>query len=385
MVLGCEHRLELLHRAAGSVTLRVVHCIYDSPGNPWVAGGGAVRLHELYRRLEGQVDVTVITGNFPGARDETVDGVPYRRLGARSPYAWSRLSYARAASRLLRNEPYDVAVFDFSVYTPLRIPVGRPIGLTVHHLTGPTARERWGGTLGGAVAAAEAKSLRKAKCISVTSRVTEAQVRAIVGSGIPLVPVAAGVSDDLFELPRNEQDYLLYFGRLDFFQKGIDTLLRGMALIASRNPAVELRVAGRGKDLERARALAGELGISDRVRFLGPVSENERKDLFAGALVLLMPSRFEGFGMVAAEAMAAGVPLVAAAAGALPEVVAAPSGGVLVEPEDPAALAAAVERLMLDEDGRRKLSRTARISAQRFRWAEVARQHMLFLDRIRTG
>ncbi|MBA2671029.1 MAG: glycosyltransferase family 4 protein [Gemmatimonadetes bacterium] len=367
------------------MTLRVVHCIYDSPGNPWVAGGGAVRLHELYRRLHGQVDVTVVTGNFPGARDETVDGVPYRRLGARSPYAWSRMSYARAASRLLRNEPYDVAVFDFSVYTPLRIPAGRTIGITVHHLTGPTARERWGGALGGAVAAVEAKSLRKAKCISVTSRVTEEQVRAIVGSGIPLVPVAAGVSDDLFELPRNEQDYLLYFGRLDFFQKGIDTLLQAMALIASRNPAVELRVAGRGKDLERARAMAGELGISDRVRFLGPVSENERKDLFAGALVLLMPSRFEGFGMVAAEAMAAGVPLVAAAAGSLPEVVAAPSGGVLVEPGDPAALAAAVERLMLDEDGRRELSRTARISAQRFRWAEVARQHLRFLDRICTG
>jgi glycosyltransferase involved in cell wall biosynthesis len=367
------------------VNLRVVHCIYDSPANPWVAGGGAVRLHELYRRLQGQVDVTIVTGNFPGARNETVEGVPYRRVGARSPYAWSRLSYARAASRLLRTEPYDVAVFDFSVYTPLRIPAGRPVGLTVHHLTGPTARERWGGLLGGAIAATEARSLRRAKCISVTSRVTEEQIRTIVGSGTPLVPVSAGVPDDLFDLPRKEKDYLLYFGRLDFFQKGIDTLLQAMAIIAAREPDVELRVAGRGKDLERARALAGDLGISDRVRFLGPVSEGERRDLFAGAQVLLMPSRFEGFGMVAAEAMAAGVPLVAAAAGSLPEVVAAPLGGVLVAPGDPAALAAAVERLMFDDAGRRELSRTARISAQRFRWAAVARQHLLFLDRIRTG
>jgi glycosyltransferase involved in cell wall biosynthesis len=367
------------------VKLRVVHCIYDSPENPWVAGGGAVRLHELYRRLQAQLDVTVFTGNFPGARDETVEGVRYRRLGARSPYAWSRLSYARAASRLLRNEPYDLAVFDYSVYTPLRIPAGRPVGLTVHHLTGPTARERWGRILGGAVASVEASSLRRARCISVTSQVTEEQIRALVGPGTSLVPVSAGVPDDLFELRRSEKEYLLYFGRLDFFQKGIDTLLQAMALITARHPGVELRVAGRGKDLERARVLAGELGIADQVNFLGPVSEDERRDLFAGARVLLMPSRFEGFGMVAAEAMAAGVPLVAAAAGSLPEVVAPPSGGVLVPPGDSAALAAAVERLMLDDDGRRELSRTARISAQRFRWAEVARQHLRFLDRIRTA
>jgi len=367
------------------VRLRVLHCIYDDPKNPWVAGGGAVRLHELYRRLQDELDVVVLTGNYPGARDESVDGVQYRRAGVAAPYAWSRLTYARAAGRLLREMTYDVGVFDFSVYTPLPWPDDRPIGLTVHHLTGPTARQRWGKVPGGAIAALEERALRKARCISVTSRVTEEQIRAIVGAATPLIPVAAGVPDELFELARHEEEYLLFFGRIDWFQKGIDTLLAAMAILAARFPGIELRIAGRGKDLERARALAVELGIADRCRFLGSVSTEERAQLFAGARALLMPSRFEGFGMVAAEAMAAGVPVVATTAGSLPEVVDPPAGGLLVPPGDPGALAAAAERLMLDDSLRQELSRSARQSAERFRWDAVARQHLQFLNRIVTG
>jgi glycosyltransferase involved in cell wall biosynthesis len=367
------------------VTLRVLHCIYDSPSNPWVAGGGAVRLHELYRRLEDRVSVTIATGSYPGARDETVDGVPYRRLGSGTGYARSRLSYSRAATRLLREAEYDVAVFDFSVYTPLRWPADRPVGLTVHHLTGPTARERFGAVVGGAIARVERRRLRRARFISATSRVTEDALRAIVHPGTAIVPVAAGVPDPLFELQRREADYILYFGRLDWFQKGIDTLLEATALLVRDHPRLELRVAGRGKDLDRSRAFATNLGIERNVRFLGAVTDAEREALFRGARLILMPSRFEGFGMVAAEAMAAGVPLIAAAAGSLPEVVSPPAGGVMVPVGDAVGLAAAADRLLRDASAREALSRSARASAERFRWSAVARDHLAFLERIREG
>jgi glycosyltransferase involved in cell wall biosynthesis len=77
-----------------------------------------------------------------------------------------------------------------------------------------------------------------------------------------------------------------------------------------------------------------------------------------------MPSRFEGFGMVAAEAMAAGLPVVAAASGSLPEVVDAPHGGRLVPPGDPAALASAVAGLLKDDAARLRLGEAARRSAR---------------------
>ena len=118
---------------------------------------------ELYRRLAGAVDVTVVSGRYPGASDESVDGVRYLRLGAERPYAWSRLTYARAANAYLRRSSYDAAVFDFSTYTPILMPRGRPVGITVHHVSGPTARERWGRFLAPALGIAERTMIRRAR------------------------------------------------------------------------------------------------------------------------------------------------------------------------------------------------------------------------------
>jgi glycosyltransferase involved in cell wall biosynthesis len=362
--------------------VRVLHVIYDDPKNPWVAGGGAVRVFELYRRLTDRVDATVATGSFPGAADETVDGVRYLRLGARGPYAWSRASYAAAANRLLGTAEYDAAVFDFSSYTPIFMPRNRPSGITVHHVTGPTARERWGPVLAPALSALEKAMIRRARRLTATSQATYELLRTIVAPDVPIDMVYAGVPDELFRLPRRPEGYLLYFGRLDIIQKGLDTLLQAMAILASNRPDVELRIAGRGKDMERVASMSRELGIERNVRLLGAVDEAERQRLFAGAAVQLMPSRFEGFGMVAAEAMAAGVPLVAAASGSLPEVVDAPRGGVLVPAGDARALADAAARLLDDADARDRLSASARISAERFRWDSVCDAHYTFLQKL---
>ncbi|HEX8245823.1 MAG TPA: glycosyltransferase family 4 protein [Longimicrobium sp.] len=362
--------------------LRVLHVIYDDPRNPWVAGGGAVRVQELYRRLTDRVDATVATGSYPGAKDEMLDGVRYVRLGARGPYAWSRVTYAAAANRLLRTAEYDAAVFDFSSYTPIFMPANRPCGITVHHVTGPTARERWGPVLAPALSALEKAMIRRARRLTATSTATYELLRTLVGPEVPIDLVYAGVPGELFELPRRPQEYLLYFGRLDVIQKGLDTLLQAVAIVARKRPEVELRIAGRGKDMERVRSMSRELGIERNVRLLGAVDEAERQRLFAGAAVQLMPSRFEGFGMVAAEAMAAGVPLVAAASGSLPEVVDEPRGGVLVPAGDAQALADATERLLDDAGAREALSASARVSAQRFRWEVVADAHFAFLRKL---
>ena len=365
--------------------LRVLHCIYDDPRNPWVAGGGSVRVFELYRRLTDEVSATVATGAFPGAVDEEVDGVEYRRLGRSYPYAWSRASYARAATRLLDGGDYDVAVFDFSVYTPLRIPLDRPVGVTVHHVTGPSAVERWGRLAGAVLARVEIRMLRRAMWFTATSLATFRELVPRVPAGAHVRLVQAGVPDDLFTRPRKDEGYLLYFGRLDWFQKGLDALLSAAAILIRDRPGLELRIAGRGKDAARVAETAADLGLAASVRMLGPVTEEQKRQLFAGASVLLMPSRFEGFGMVAAEAMAAGVPIVASDAGSLPEVVDAPAGGRLVPVGDAQALAREVGDLLDSPRERDELSASARTSAERFRWERIAREHLAFLHDIQRG
>ena len=363
------------------MTLRVLHCIYDDPGNPWVAGGGAVRARELYRRLAGTVSATVASGNYPGASSGVLDGVCYQRLGSPSPYAWSRFTYAGSANLLLRRGDYDVAVFDFSTYTPIFVPRSKPVGVTVHHVSGPTASARWGPIIAPAVEQLEKAMIGRACRLSATSLATRELLR-VIAPDKPIDMVYAGVPDELFELERQPEDYLLYFGRIDIFQKGLDTLVDALTLLVRDRPGLLLRVAGRGNDANRLAAMFRDGGLEKNVELLGAVSEAERRRLFAGAAVQVMPSRFEGFGMVAAEAMAAGVPLVAASSGSLPEVVDAPQGGVLVPPGDPAALARAVVTLLEAPEARRALSESARLSAERFRWSNVAADHLAFLQRI---
>ena len=362
--------------------MRVLHCIYDDPGNPWVAGGGALRVREIYRRLGGRVDATVASGNYPGARDGEVEGVRYRRLGAPGPYAWSRWTYARAGTRLLARQEYDAAVFDFSVYTPIRLPRRAPAGLVVHMLHGTTAADRFGGALGAAVRRAEARGLRQARWISTTSRWMETQLRGIVRSDTRITVVGSGVPDEFAAVARDEGDYLLYYGRFDLFQKGIDVALAAFARIAAVRPDVRLVLAGRGKDEARVRELAAELELDGRVDIHANASRAQVLALMSGALALLMPSRLEGLPMVPAEAMAAGVPVVATDVAAVSEVGAPPDGGVLVPPGDAEALAAAALALLDDPARRARVSASARASARRFSWDAVAADHLRFLEQI---
>jgi glycogen synthase len=362
--------------------VKVLHLIYDDGGNPWVAGGGAVRAEEIYRRLGDRLEVTILTGNYPGARDVERRGVRYERHGARRPYAWSRLTYALRANWRLRRGGYDVAMFDYSAYTPVFLPGHKPVGLALHHITGPTARARWGRVAGWLVGAVERAMLRRARWISLSAAVVEPEVRSLAAPGAVVEVVGAGVDESFFRVERKEQGYLLFFGRLDVFQKGLDTLIEAFALLRATDPSLRLVMAGRGKDAVLVDRLVRAAGVADGVEQLGAVSDARRLELLAGATLMLMPSRFEGFGLVAAEAMAAGVPLVASDAGSLPEVVAPPTGGVTVPVGDAPALAAAARRLLEDPGLRAKLSRTARESARRFTWEAVADRHHRFLERI---
>ena len=363
---------------------KVLHVIYDDPANPWVGGGGAVRVRELYKHLTGRVNVTVATGNFPGARNETIDGIPYIRVGARKPYAWSRLTFGRAVTQMLKTAPYDAAIFDFSGYSPVFLPRNRKTGVTVHHTTEPTARHRWGRVLSFALGKVERAMMRRARRASATSLSSRETIESIA-PGMPIDMVQAGVPEELFTLERDPKGFLLYFGRLDIFHKGLDTLLESIALIAREKPNIEIRIAGRGKDAEGVAELARTLGIEKNVKLLGAVSDADRNQLFKEAEAQLMPSRFEGFGLAAAEAMAAGVPLVASSAGSLPEVVDAPRGGLLVPPGDARALADATLKLLNDPAAKESLSSSARISARRFRWSAVADAHLRFIQNIATS
>jgi glycosyltransferase involved in cell wall biosynthesis len=364
--------------------VRVVHLSYDDAANPWVGGGGAIRAHEIYRRLADRVQVTVFTGAYPGARDEVRDGVRYRRLGSESPYPWSRLTYSRSASTVLRTREYDAAVMDHSIYTPVALSPAMAVGVNVAQLPGRSARERWGRAPGWALSRIERRMIRRARSLSVVSEYLRGEVAPLARPGAGIFVVRAGVDDGLFTVERREADYILYYGRFDIFQKGIDILIDAARSVLSGRPGLRLVLAGRGRDRDRVKRLVAQAGLEAVASVEVDIDAARRAELFAGAVAMAMPSRFEGFGMVAAEAMAAGVPVVASGLDSLPEVVGAPESGVLFRAGDPADLARALDSLLDDAGERHRLSRAARERARRFTWQAVAAAHLEFLEHIAT-
>lgn len=153
--------------------------------------------------------------------------------------------------------------------------------------------------------------------------------------------------------------------------KGVDIAVRALADL----PGCTLAVFGEGPEEAALRHLAADLGVADRAHFLG--YRPDLRALWAGADVGLAPSRAEGFGLAALEAMAQGVPVVAAAVGGLPDLLS--SGGILVPPEDPPALAGGVRAALAR---RAALSLAARRRAAEFSLAASARATLAVLASV---
>jgi glycosyltransferase involved in cell wall biosynthesis len=171
-------------------------------------------------------------------------------------------------------------------------------------------------------------------------------------------PAAVPLSGGAYGLDR---PYVLVVGTASE-RKNLGVL--GPAARALRARGAELVLAGSDRGYLRR----GEVPL----RRLGYVPDEDLPSLYAGALALVLPSRYEGFGLPCLEAMACGVPVVAAASGALPETVG--SAGLLVSPQDRAGFAEAVLAAAFDEGMRARLVAAGRRRAACFPWSRTARE-----------
>ena len=122
--------------------------------------------------------------------------------------------------------------------------------------------------------------------------------------------VANGLDEGAFDSYDRSRSGIAYLGRLEAAQKGLDLLLEAFAQVADQIEQ-DLILGGDGPDRDDLVAQADRLGIGDRVRFVGRIAAADRFDWLAGADLVAMPSRYETFGMVAAEALAVATPVVA--------------------------------------------------------------------------
>ncbi len=174
-----------------------------------------------------------------------------------------------------------------------------------------------------------------------------------------------------------EERVVLAVGRIEPL-KGLDILIRSLAEMSDREGVALYIIGGDERaaaEIARLRAVAEQVGVADAVRFLGPRPHEALVDYYAAADVVAVPSFYESFGLVAVEAMASGVPVVASRVGGLASTVVDGRTGYLIPWRCPTPFAEKIETLLRNEELRRALGAGARDRMEHgYAWSAVARQ-----------
>ena len=179
--------------------------------------------------------------------------------------------------------------------------------------------------------------------------------------------------------------WMLTVGRL-VEHKGQDQTLRALALLRDREPNLRYAIAGSGMYGNNLRALAAELGVEDRVHFLGRVDDADLPALYNVAEIYVGASRVavdhvEGFGISLVEASATSLPVIAGREGGMPEAVEEGVTALLADPYDPESLAGAIERVLRSPELASQLGRAGRrVAESKYSWQRVARDLRAIAD-----
>jgi glycosyltransferase involved in cell wall biosynthesis len=303
------------------------------------------------------------------------------------PFAFSVRALRALKAQLAAGERYDV-VHDVQCLgfglLGLRA-LGLPVVSTVHHpltvdrrssfLRDTSLREAIG-TMAFYPVGMQSFVARRVDRLFTSSEVSARQIERDFGVARERIRmVANGVDTDLFcpdpAVARDPHE-VLCVGRASDPNKGVPTLVEAIAALPR---PTRLTLVDDPHPDNPARQLARKLGIADRVDVVGRVPVETLVGLYRRAALVAVPSLFEGFGLPAAEAMACGTPVVATAAGSLPEVVGTGGGGILVDAHSPSALARGIALLLAQPAARAELGALGRKGVvAAYAWPSVARR-----------
>ena len=220
------------------------------------------------------------------------------------------------------------------------------------------------------------RTVRQARIVTACSAFTLRNLEAFVSPRCPSLVIPNGVDPEEFvggnASETDSEPYVLGVGRL-VPQKGFDLLIDAFA--STELAGLNLVIAGDGYEREALARRAVDLGIADRVHLLGTVERSRLPALMRRAQAFALPSRGEPFGIALLEAMAAGVPAVATAAGGVPEFATDEINALLVPPDDVGALSSALGRIASDVQLRSRLAADGMRTAGGLAWRKIAQRY----------
>jgi glycosyltransferase involved in cell wall biosynthesis len=363
--------------------VRILVLNWQDHENPQ-AGGAELHLREIFTRLVARGhSVDLLCSSWDGAPPRAnLDGIEAYRIGNRSTYPFLVRRYFE---RNLRANNYDVVIEDLNkvpLYTPMW-GVPKLVAL-VHHLFGATVFREAPAPLAAAVWLSERPLGALYRKIPFEA-VSVSTADDLVQRGIPRHAIRViynGVDSSRFTpnpVERAEKPLFVYLGRLKKYKR-VDVVIRAFAEL--NVPEATLEIAGTGDYRAQLEGLVNSLGLSERVNFLGFISEEAKLHLLRRAWASTLASPKEGWGISNLEAAACATPVIAANSPGIRESVIDGETGFLVPPDDPGAMAAAMRGIVESRDLVDVLGAAGRRFAQNFTWERAANDTLSHLEEV---
>jgi glycosyltransferase involved in cell wall biosynthesis len=328
-------------------------------------------VHETWQIIAKHHQVTVLTGSYPGSRDTIRDGVTYKRIGFSfgNPKV-DQVLYQLALVFHVLTKKFDLWFESFTPpFSTSFLPwfTKKPVVGITHLLGGKEMSEKYHLPF----ELLQSFGLRQYKHIVVLSAFLQKQiVEAVSKAQTYIIPNGLSASALSRQIDKQEK-HILFLGRLDIFHKGLDVLLRAYKQAADKLP-YKLLLAGSGQkhEVKRVTQMIAKLNLEDRVKLLGKVHDEAKWQLFDHAVFTVIPSRVEGFAIVALEAMLCKSPLIISSIqglGWIPD-----SAAIRVPSFDPKEFSEAMVGLASNEQKRAEMGLAGRAVAAEYTWQKVA-------------
>jgi D-inositol-3-phosphate glycosyltransferase len=361
-------------------------------------GGMNVYVRELTRQL-GQMGVHIPAGpEHPVPKQELVNTIPEFVEGIKAFACEKGIRYDLIHSHYWMSGLAAVSLSDLWGGTPI-VQMFHTLGEMKNRIAQSDAEREGEYRIDG-----EKQVLRRADRIVVATLAELTQLRFLYKADakkMVIIPPGVDVSH-FYPIPSDEAKMfvglkpddrmILFVGRIEPL-KGVGTLIEAMSCLQVNETERPVHLAIIGGDpsanaeemtveMARLQKLCDDLGVDQSVVFLGKRDQDKLAYYYSAAEVLVMPSHYESFGMVALEAMACGTPVIASEVGGLAYLVRDGETGFTIPDQEPEKLCEKISWLLNDRELHQTMSRNAVISAQDYAWEKIANQILVLYDEL---
>ncbi|MBF0344279.1 MAG: glycosyltransferase family 4 protein [Nitrospirae bacterium] len=367
--------------------MKILQIIYESRHSPFGFGGAGVRAYEIYKRLKANHDITLLCMKYPNAKDCYTEGLRHVFVGTQSKsLTKSVLLYTVEAGRYVRRHggDFDIIVENFLPSTPFfsRYLTTTPVILQIQGIMEKHSIlkfnplysvpmyivEQFYPSLYDRLIFVSEITMRK-----VTSRIDKKRINCVV--------IPNGTDVELLNTTPEDDNYILFFSRIDTYTKGLDILLRTFEEISGRYPKLRLVLAGYETDSVQRLCKGITPAVRDRVTYAGFVSAEEKTRLLCRARIFVLPSRHESSPISIIEAAACGKAIVVSDIEEL-AFVQQHRMGLSFRSGNHKELTAVLIKLLDNSPLRQTIGDNARAYAKTFLWDNIAQQYESYLTSV---